>query len=580
VDTGDLPPGEHDVEGEMMIAPAPVKLPGPEWTTPVVEVSYEGSGRQRRLTIAFRIILALPHLVYVALVTIAALVAVVAGWVAALALGRLPGGLADFLARVVQYVARVNAYGYLLLTDRYPAFDLGRDDYAVSVDIPRGVRLNRAAVLFRIVLLIPAMIVVQLIGNGLFVVEFVAWLLALMMGRLPVPLFEAFAAALRYQTRFYAYAALLTSEYPRGLFGDRRSAPVPPYAAPDAVPFGPPSTSELPPPAAPPVTAPPRPRIRTLLLSRSAKVILGVVLALGAFWIAVNVAAVVSSEPETAEWVTVTDIDGVRFDMPRQPHHSTEPVPGTDLAVDLYYVDFGHIGLVAFGDASELPPGDTRTDAQILRDSANGMVTNIVGTIVDSRPIEVDGEPGLDLEATTPREGGLVVLARVALAGDLLVGVQTIFDEDDRDIATAAHNRMAGSIRFDGDDADVADDPSVLNGVYRLEWTLDELVAAGVPEETVYQFGMAGVYTWSLDNGQLQFVGEFPDGSRLECDGTYEITAHEVNLQRQPPCPLWLFTATWELTDAGLAFTNALLDGESFPELDVWMSQKPWTKLN
>jgi hypothetical protein len=283
---------------------------------------------------------------------------------------------------------------------------------------------------------------------------------------------------------------------------------------------------------------------------------------------------------ESAEWVTVTDIDGVRFDMPRRPHHSTEPIPGTDLTADLYYVDFDNMAMAAFADASELPPGDTRTDAQILRDSANGLVTNIVGTIVDSRPTEVDGEPGLDLEATTPREGGMIVLARVALAGDLFVGVQTVFDENDRDIATAEHNRMARSIRFDGQDAGVVADPSVLNGMYRLEWTLEELVAAGVPDGTVHQFGMAGVYTWSLHNGELEFIGEFPDRSRLECGGTYEITAEEVSLQRHPPCPLWLFTANWELTDAGLVLTDALLDGASFPELDVWMSEKPWTKVD
>jgi Domain of unknown function (DUF4389) len=289
-----------------MIAGAPVTVPDREWSTPVVQLSYEGPGPQRRLTIAFRIILALPHLVYATLVAIVALLATVVGWFAALALGRLPGGLADFLARAVQYVARVNAYAYLLLTDRYPPFDLGSDDYAVSVDFPRGVRLNRAAVLFRIVLLIPAGIVVQLIGNGLFVVVLVAWLLALMMGRLPVPLFEAFAAVLRYQTRFYAYAALLTSEYPRGLFGDRPGAPVPPPPPPpvalDAGAFGPPGTSDLPPPPAYPGMAAPPPRIRTLLLSRSAKVILGVVLALGAlFWIGGNVAAVAFSESDTAD---------------------------------------------------------------------------------------------------------------------------------------------------------------------------------------------------------------------------------------------------------------------------------------
>jgi Domain of unknown function (DUF4389) len=289
-----------------MIAGAPVMVPGREWSAPVVEVSYEGPGPQRRLTIAFRIILALPHLVYATLVAIVALLATVVGWFAALALGRLPGGLADFLARAVQYLARVNGYAYLLLTDRYPPFDLRRDDYAVSVDVPRGVRLNRAAVLFRIVLLIPVGIVVQLIGNGLFVVVLVAWLLALMMGRLPVPLFEAFAAVLRYQTRFYAYAVLLTSEYPRGLFGDRPGAPVPPPPPPpamlDAGAFGPPGTSDLPPPPAYPGAATPPPRIRTLLLSRSAKVIVGVVLALGAlFSIGGNVAAVAFSESETAD---------------------------------------------------------------------------------------------------------------------------------------------------------------------------------------------------------------------------------------------------------------------------------------
>jgi hypothetical protein len=303
-----------------------------------VEASYEGPGPQRRLTIAFRIILALPHLIYLFFVMIAAFVVTIAGWFAALALGRLPEGLADFLARAVQYAARVNAYAYLLLTDRYPPFDLGHAEYAVSFDIPRGVRLNRAAVLFRIVLLIPAWIVVQFIGSGLFVVVLVAWLLAVMLGRLPLPLFGAFAAVLRYQTRFYAYAAMLTSEYPRGLFGDRPGVPYPsyppypppyaapeaespgpfgdrpgvsyppyqpyppPYAAPGSEPFGPWSASVPPPPPPPPVLAAPGPRIRTLLLPRSAKVIIGTILALGVvFTVGTNVATAVYGRSDAAD---------------------------------------------------------------------------------------------------------------------------------------------------------------------------------------------------------------------------------------------------------------------------------------
>ncbi len=268
-------------------------------TAPVVWVSYAGPAPQRRLTIAFRIILAVPHFLYAGLLSLVSLFVVIAGWFAALVMGRLPAGMAEFLSRVVEYVARVNAYGLLLLTDRYPPFQLGRGDYAVDVEVPADLRLNRAAVLFRIVLMIPAGIVVNLLGNGLSVVVFVAWLLALMTGRLPVPLFEAFAAVLRYQVRFYAYAAMLTSEYPRGLFGDRREESEPPTAAPTPAPpaseqwesgeqarFGEPAT----------------PRITRLVLSKAAKWIIGLMLALGVvFGVATNAMWAMSDQSETAE---------------------------------------------------------------------------------------------------------------------------------------------------------------------------------------------------------------------------------------------------------------------------------------
>lgn len=271
---------------------------------PVVVVGYEGPGPQRRLTIAFRVVLALPHYLYAVLVGFVGFFAVVAGWFAALVLGRLPGGIADFLARVVQYVARVNAYGYLLLTDRFPSFELGRTDEAVSVDLPRDVRLNRAAVLFRGVLLIPVGIVVQLLSSGLYVVVFVGWLLALMLGRLPVPLFEALAAVLRYEVRYYAYAGMLTSEYPRGLFGDGppetpTSSGVPSTGVPgieeiDVTMTG--STSDV------VLGLPVKPRITTLVLSRAAKWIIGLILALGVvLGIVANVVAIASTDTDTVD---------------------------------------------------------------------------------------------------------------------------------------------------------------------------------------------------------------------------------------------------------------------------------------
>jgi hypothetical protein len=281
----------------------------------------------------------------------------------------------------------------------------------------------------------------------------------------------------------------------------------------------------------------------------------------------------------STRWVTVTEVDGVRFDMPRLPHHEAAPLPGTDVTMDLYQARFDAIEVVAGVVPSVRPPGDTRTDAQVLDDSADGAAMNIGGTIVDSRDVEVDGAPGRDLEIITAQEGGRVVLARIVLTDDLLVMVETVFEEDDREAATAAQDGMARSIDFDGEEAGTGNALGELNGVYRVEWTVDELVAAGVSEDIVSEYGLAGAHTWSLDDGRLKFTSEFHGGSSLVCSGTYEIRGLAIDLHRRSPCAPGVLTAGWELTDAGLVLTRPRLDGHRRPELDVWMSQKPWARV-
>lgn len=232
-------------------------------------LGLEGPRRQSRLSIGFRIILAIPHLIYAALLGIVLFFAVIVAWFTALALGRLPDGLSTFIGRVLQYVTRVQAYGELLLTDRYPPFALDADDYPIAVHLPPPGRLNRAAVLFRIILLLPAMFVVQLLTAGLGVVMFFIWVIALIAGQLPRSIWEALSAILRYQVRGYAYAMMLTSEYPRGLFGDR----------PDT--NGPAELTDSDTLAAAPLdTAPPR--VTRLTLSKAAKRIIVLVLVIGA----------------------------------------------------------------------------------------------------------------------------------------------------------------------------------------------------------------------------------------------------------------------------------------------------------
>ena len=78
---------------------------------------------RNRVTTAFRIILAIPHLVVLAVLGIALSVVVLIAFFAVLFTGRWPEGLRDFALGVGRWSVRFNAY-FLLLTDEYPPFSL------------------------------------------------------------------------------------------------------------------------------------------------------------------------------------------------------------------------------------------------------------------------------------------------------------------------------------------------------------------------------------------------------------------------------------------------------------------------
>ena len=183
-------------------------------------VAFAEPAPQNRLTVLVRIILAIPHLVVLWALGIAAEVVLIICWFAALFLGRLPEGLGGFLTGYLRWLVRVQAYLFLL-TDRYPPFELGEADYPVQILLRPG-PLNRLAVLFRIILAIPAALLSALVVLGMeTIVMFVIWLIVLIAGQLPRPLYEAIAAGQRYYFRYTGYLFLLTGTYPWGLFGDQ-----------------------------------------------------------------------------------------------------------------------------------------------------------------------------------------------------------------------------------------------------------------------------------------------------------------------------------------------------------------------
>jgi uncharacterized protein DUF4389 len=88
----------------------------------LLEIDYDEN--LSRWQIFLKWLFALPHLIVLTFLAIAAYVVIVIAFFAILFTGRYPRGMFDFVTGVLRWSIRVNAYGYWLLTDRYPPFSL------------------------------------------------------------------------------------------------------------------------------------------------------------------------------------------------------------------------------------------------------------------------------------------------------------------------------------------------------------------------------------------------------------------------------------------------------------------------
>jgi cytochrome c biogenesis protein CcdA len=69
-------------------------------------------------------IMAIPHYIIIYLLAIGAWVCVIIAWFAILFTSRYPKSLFEFVVGVMRWGLRVEAYAFLLITDRYPPFSL------------------------------------------------------------------------------------------------------------------------------------------------------------------------------------------------------------------------------------------------------------------------------------------------------------------------------------------------------------------------------------------------------------------------------------------------------------------------
>lgn len=165
-----------------------------------------------RLTVLLRLLLAIPHFLWLMLWSIGVFVVVIVAWFAALVTGRVPDALHRFMAAYVRYSTHVTAYASLT-ANPFPGFD-GSLAYPIDVDVAGPETQSRLTVLFRVILAIPAYIVSNVLQNVLYVLAFLAWFIALFTARLPKGMRDLMAYCVRYQAQTYGYSLLLTQRYP------------------------------------------------------------------------------------------------------------------------------------------------------------------------------------------------------------------------------------------------------------------------------------------------------------------------------------------------------------------------------
>jgi hypothetical protein len=169
--------------------------------------------RFSRVTVFFRLPLAIPHIIWLALWSIVAIFAGIGMWFATLFTGMPPAGLHRFLSRYVRYALQVNAFVYLV-ANPFPGFVGDQGSYPLDLELPGPARQDRRKTGFRIFLAIPALLVNGALSWGLAIAAFLTWFVALATGAAPWGLRNFSAYALRYSSQLSAYGFLITESYP------------------------------------------------------------------------------------------------------------------------------------------------------------------------------------------------------------------------------------------------------------------------------------------------------------------------------------------------------------------------------
>ena len=194
---------------------------------PVRLVVDDDRGRSR-LTVFFRLFLAIPHFFWLGLWTFAVFFTAIAQWFVTVVRARPADPLQSFHVAYIRYATHVGAY-LALAANPFPGF-LGEPGYAIDVELDAAERQPRLTAAFRFLLAVPALLFLALVNGGgsagsiggsfavsggvVLTAAFLGWFACLMRGEMPHGLRNVAAYGLRYTAETYAYLLLVTPTYP------------------------------------------------------------------------------------------------------------------------------------------------------------------------------------------------------------------------------------------------------------------------------------------------------------------------------------------------------------------------------
>jgi hypothetical protein len=168
--------------------------------------------RRSRLTVLFRVLLAIPHVIWMAIWTVSMFPVIAFQWLWLIGSGHMEEDVHRYIGRFVRY--HVHVYAYLMLLANPWPIPSGRVGYPVDVELDPPERQNRLSVIFRPILVIPAYVFMTVLNVVLYVIGLLGWFASLVLGRMPQGMRDLGAYCLRFQTQTYAYVLLLTPRYP------------------------------------------------------------------------------------------------------------------------------------------------------------------------------------------------------------------------------------------------------------------------------------------------------------------------------------------------------------------------------